>query len=77
VGRLDLHRQAQLGPETDHTLLVFTATPGTPSHDALVLLGAVGHSSRATSTVAEASRRIAAVRLLGGNGMVHRESPSS
>jgi len=45
VGRLDLHCQTLLDPDTDHTLLVFTATPGTPSHDTLQLLAVVGHTS--------------------------------
>jgi transcriptional regulator with XRE-family HTH domain len=45
VGRLDLHCQTLLDPDTDHTLLVFTATPGTPSHDTLPLLAVVGHTS--------------------------------
>lgn len=44
VGRLDLHCQTLLDPDTDHSLLVFTATPGTPSHDALQLLAVVGSS---------------------------------
>ncbi len=44
VGRLDLHCQTLLDPDTDHTLLVFTATPGTPSYDTLQLLAVVGHS---------------------------------
>ena len=44
VGRLDLHCQTLLDPDTDHTLLVFTATPGTPSHDTLQLLAVLGAS---------------------------------
>jgi len=44
VGRLDLHCQTLQDPDTDHTLLVFTATPGTPSYDTLQLLAVVGHS---------------------------------
>ncbi len=44
VGRLDLHCQTLLDPDTDHTLLVFTATPGTTSYDTLQLLAVVGHS---------------------------------
>lgn len=44
VGRLDLHCQTLLDPDTDHTLLIFTATPGTPSYDTLQLLCVVGYS---------------------------------
>jgi len=44
VGRLDLHCQTLLDPDTDHTLLVFTATPGTPSHHTLQLLAVLGAS---------------------------------
>jgi transcriptional regulator with XRE-family HTH domain len=48
VGRLDLHCQTLRDPDTEHTLLVFTATPGTPSHDTLELLAVIGHTSLAT-----------------------------
>jgi transcriptional regulator with XRE-family HTH domain len=48
VGRLDLHCQTLLDPGTDHTLLVFTATPGSPSQDALDLLAVLGHPSLQT-----------------------------
>jgi transcriptional regulator with XRE-family HTH domain len=49
VGRLDLYCQFLLDPATDHTLLIFTATPGSPSHDALQLLAVIG-STRQTAT---------------------------
>jgi transcriptional regulator with XRE-family HTH domain len=42
VGRLDLDCQALLDPDTDHSLLVFTATPGTPSYESLQLLAVLG-----------------------------------
>jgi transcriptional regulator with XRE-family HTH domain len=45
VGRLDLYCQTLLDPGTEHSLLVFTATPGTPSHDTLRLLGVIGHTT--------------------------------
>ncbi len=48
VGRLDLHCQTLLDPDTDHTLLVFTATPGTASHDTLQLLAVLGHTHLST-----------------------------
>lgn len=48
VGRLDLHCQTLIDPDTDHTLLVFTATPGTPSHDTLQLLAVLGHTRLTT-----------------------------
>ena len=47
VGRLDLHCQTLLDPSTDHTLLIFTATPGTPSHDTLDLLAVIGQTTSA------------------------------
>jgi predicted DNA-binding transcriptional regulator AlpA len=50
VGRLDLHCQTLLDPGTDHALLVFTATPGTPSHDTLALLAVIGQTASAPST---------------------------
>jgi transcriptional regulator with XRE-family HTH domain len=42
VGRLELHCQTLLDPDQDQTLLVFTATPGTESHDKLRLLSVIG-----------------------------------
>lgn len=45
VGRLDLHCQTLLDPGTEHTLLVFTATPGSPSQDTLQLLTVIGHTT--------------------------------
>lgn len=38
VGRLDLHCQTLLDPDRAHTLLVFTATPGSESSEKLALL---------------------------------------
>jgi transcriptional regulator with XRE-family HTH domain len=45
VGRLDLDCQTLLDPDTDHALLVFTATPGTPSYDTLALLAVLGRTT--------------------------------
>jgi transcriptional regulator with XRE-family HTH domain len=45
VGRLDLYCQVLLDPGTDHTLLVFTATPGSASHDTLELLSVIGQTT--------------------------------
>lgn len=45
VGRLDLYCQILLDPGTEHTLLVFTATPGSPSQETLHLLSVIGHTS--------------------------------
>ncbi|MFE9097269.1 helix-turn-helix transcriptional regulator [Streptomyces sp. NPDC007264] len=42
VGELTLHCQTLLDPDQEHALLVFTATPGTESHDKLKILEAVG-----------------------------------
>jgi len=41
VGRLELHCQVLLDPEQAHVLLVYTAVPGTASHDRLRLLSVV------------------------------------
>lgn len=42
VGELDLHCQSLLDPDQEQALLVFTATPGTHSHQRLQLLGVLG-----------------------------------
>jgi transcriptional regulator with XRE-family HTH domain len=42
VGELSLYCQMALDPDQMHTLLVFTATPGTPSADRVRLLNVVG-----------------------------------
>lgn len=42
VGRIDLECQTLLDPDQSHRLLVYTATPGTESHDKLALLAVVG-----------------------------------
>jgi transcriptional regulator with XRE-family HTH domain len=42
LGLLHLHRQTLLDPAQDQSLLVFTATPGTDSHDKLALLTVLG-----------------------------------
>ncbi|MFI5846082.1 helix-turn-helix transcriptional regulator [Catenuloplanes sp. NPDC051500] len=42
LGRLDLHCQTLVDPDQSQTLLVFTAAPGTESHEKLQLLSAVG-----------------------------------
>ena len=41
VGRIELHCQVLLDPEQAHVLLVYTAVPGTESHDRLRLLSVV------------------------------------
>jgi transcriptional regulator with XRE-family HTH domain len=41
VGRMDLHCQVLLDPDQTHTLLVFTATPGSPSIENLRLLSVI------------------------------------
>jgi transcriptional regulator with XRE-family HTH domain len=45
VGRLELQCQTLLDPDRSQTLLVFTAVPGTPSHERLQLLGVIGVQS--------------------------------
>jgi len=42
LGELELQCQVLTDPDRGHSLLVYTATPGTPSHDNLVLLGVIG-----------------------------------
>jgi transcriptional regulator with XRE-family HTH domain len=42
VGALELYCQTLLDPASGQTLLVFTAAPGSKSHDRLALLGVVG-----------------------------------
>ncbi|MVA74444.1 helix-turn-helix domain-containing protein [Auraticoccus sp. F435] len=42
VGELTLHCQTLLDPEQSHRLLVYTAVPGTESHEKLQLLSVVG-----------------------------------
>jgi transcriptional regulator with XRE-family HTH domain len=42
VGRLDLFCQFLLDPDRTHALLIFTATPGSESHDKLALLAVLG-----------------------------------
>jgi len=44
VGHLDLHCQTLADPNSDHSMLIFTATPGTTSYDTLQLLAVVGHT---------------------------------
>ncbi|MGW3287195.1 helix-turn-helix transcriptional regulator [Streptomyces sp. NPDC001002] len=42
VGRIDLFCQNLLDPDQSQSLLIFTATPGTESHEKLALLNVVG-----------------------------------
>ena len=42
VGLLELSCQVLLDPEQSHSLLVYTATPGSESHEKLQLLSVVG-----------------------------------
>jgi transcriptional regulator with XRE-family HTH domain len=45
VGGLDLHCQTLLDPEQSHRLLIYTAVPGSESHDRLALLSVIGAST--------------------------------
>jgi transcriptional regulator with XRE-family HTH domain len=45
VGALELSCQVLLDPEQSHSLLVYTATPGSESHEKLQLLSVVGAST--------------------------------
>ena len=42
LGLLHLHCQTLLDPDQDQALLIFTATPGTDSHDKLAMLTVIG-----------------------------------
>jgi hypothetical protein len=48
VGELSLYCQMVLDPDQMHTLLIFTATPGSPSADKLRLLNVFGTFNIAT-----------------------------
>ncbi|MFJ9024906.1 helix-turn-helix transcriptional regulator [Streptomyces sp. NPDC102259] len=43
VGELTVHCQILLDPDQEHSLLTFTATPGTESHEKLRLLAIIGN----------------------------------
>ncbi|NAZ76966.1 hypothetical protein GTQ99_16275 [Kineococcus sp. T13] len=47
LGELQLHCQSLLDPEQAQTLLVFTAVPGSESHEKLQLLSALAPGGRA------------------------------
>lgn len=47
MGALELHCQTLLDPEQSHLLLVYTAVPGSESHDKLRLLSVIGASTAA------------------------------
>ena len=47
VGALELHCQTLIDPEQSHLLLVYTAVPGSESHDKLRLLSVIGAPSGA------------------------------
>jgi transcriptional regulator with XRE-family HTH domain len=49
VGRIDLYCQTLLDPDQGQSLLIFTATPGTESHDKLALLAVLGADTFAGS----------------------------
>jgi hypothetical protein len=53
VGELDLYCQLLLDPDEGQSLLLFTATPGTPSHEKLALLTVLGTERFATTTATE------------------------
>jgi hypothetical protein len=44
VGSLELHCQSLVDPETSHSLLVYTAVPGSESAEKLRLLAVLGPS---------------------------------
>ncbi|MEU7479732.1 helix-turn-helix transcriptional regulator [Lentzea sp. NPDC042327] len=50
VGALELHCQTLLDPDQHHFLLVYTATPGSESHEKLRLLSVVGTQMTSANT---------------------------
>lgn len=50
VGQLDLYCQLLLEPDQGQSLLIFTATPGTESHEKLALLTVLGTDQFAADT---------------------------
>jgi hypothetical protein len=50
VGQLDLYCQLLLEPDQGQSLLIFTATPGTESHEKLALLSVLGTDQFAADT---------------------------
>jgi transcriptional regulator with XRE-family HTH domain len=57
IGELTLHCQFLLDPDQEHSLLVFTATPGTDSYDRLQLLAILGNQQLPSGTAATTSPR--------------------
>ncbi|MGW3109644.1 MmyB family transcriptional regulator [Streptomyces sp. NPDC001100] len=49
AGRIDLYCQTLLDPDQGQSLLIFTATPGTESHDKLALQTVLGADTFAGS----------------------------
>lgn len=56
VGRLELQCQSLVDPDQSHRLLVYTAAPGSESHEKLQLLSVLGTQVLAGEVVASASR---------------------
>ncbi len=54
VGELTVHCQILLDPDQEHSLLTFTATPGTENYDKLQLLAVVGNQRMTTGLVGQA-----------------------
>ncbi|WP_369137474.1 helix-turn-helix transcriptional regulator [Modestobacter versicolor] len=57
VGRLELNCQTLVDPHQAHHLMVYTAVPGTESHDALAVLAVIGAQPLATGDAVPAVRR--------------------
>jgi len=51
VGRLELNCQTLVDPEQAHRLMVYTAVPGTESHEKLQMLAVIGTQSLAASSL--------------------------
>ncbi|CNF43323.1 DNA-binding protein%2C HTH regulator [Mycobacterium tuberculosis] len=48
VGELDMHCDVLYVPERDQRVVLYTTTPGTPSHEAMRLLRVVGTQDLST-----------------------------
>ena len=53
VGRIELTCQSLIDPDQSHRLLVYTAVPGSDSHDKLELLSVLGTQSISTGAPTE------------------------
>jgi transcriptional regulator with XRE-family HTH domain len=82
VGRIDLDCTALHDPERDQWIIMYTAAPGTPAHQALQLLKVVGTQQLgpardATATVGEVAGPGAAMPSLAGRAGKQADPPGA